>query len=106
MQAGGGREEHQPRAGAAGASNGASNPASAQMATPNLTPECWKTASLVVGVDASSPSPRCRLRCTPTIRPAAAKTWVMYGAAPAALTWFRCAPRFVSMSPLTNFATR
>ncbi len=26
-----------------------------------------------------SPAPRCRLRCTPATRPAAAKTWAMYG---------------------------
>src|SRR5690348_6497331 len=64
---------------AAAASNGPSNPASAQMATPNLVPAWSKTTDPVAGVNAPSSSPRCRLRCTPATRPAAANTWEMYG---------------------------
>jgi hypothetical protein len=33
----------------------------------------------VAAVNASSPAPRCRLRCTPRTLPPAAKTCVMYG---------------------------
>jgi hypothetical protein len=61
----------------AAVSNGGSKPDSAQMATPNVMPANSIGVETEAGVNDSSPSPRCRFRCTPMMLPPAANTWAM-----------------------------